>query len=330
MLIFAVTLVASAVVNGFGRHGAVPPAPAADELDAEPYQDALVLAAFSLPALIIIFLISSWSLRPLARASAEARSVGPLDPAARISRSGLPAEIVPLVDAVNGALDRMAEAVEAERRFTENAAHELRTPLAVLGLRLQRARQGGAATPDWPAIEQDLAHMNRLVGQLLDLARKENARRAGGGAMPVVNLSRLAREAAAMILPLAEAAGRDMVIELPESLAVRGQADDLRDAVCSLLENAVLHGAGTIGLHGATEAGDVVLVVSDAGAGVPPDMRESVFGRFRKGVHSEGSGLGLAIVREVALLHGGGVAFLAGNGCRVEMRLPKEEKKVLF
>jgi two-component system sensor histidine kinase QseC len=101
-------------------------------LNAEPYQDALVLACFSLPALFLIWLVSSWSLRPLARASREARAVGPLDPAARISRAGLPAEITPLVDAVNGALDRMADAFEAERRFTENAAHELRTPLCVL------------------------------------------------------------------------------------------------------------------------------------------------------------------------------------------------------
>ena len=98
-------------------------------LNAEPFQDALVLACFSLPALLLIWLVSSWSLWPLARASREARNIGPLDPFARISRDGMPAEITPLIDAVNGALDRMADAFEAERRFTENAAHELRTPL---------------------------------------------------------------------------------------------------------------------------------------------------------------------------------------------------------
>ncbi len=80
-------------------------------------------------ALILIWLIASWSLRPLARALEEAGRIGPRHPDARLSRARLPAEILPLVDAVNGALDRMTSAFAAERRFTENAAHELRTPL---------------------------------------------------------------------------------------------------------------------------------------------------------------------------------------------------------
>jgi len=146
-----------------------PGAPALPRLlNAEPFQDALVLACFSLPALLLIWLVSSWSLRPLARASREARAIGPLDSSARISRDGMPAEITPLIDAVNGAVARMADAFEAERRFTENAAHELRTPLCVLDLRLQQARQAAAAGNtnfDWPAIERDIARMNRLVSQ---------------------------------------------------------------------------------------------------------------------------------------------------------------------
>jgi two-component system sensor histidine kinase QseC len=300
---------------------------AAETLDSEPYQDALVLAGFSLPALILIWLISSWSLRPLARASQQARAVGPLDPSARISREGLPAEITPLVDAVNGALDRMADAVDAERRFTENAAHELRTPLAVLGVRLQRARQtaeAGAAVMDWAAVEGDLARMNRLVGQLLDLARKEHARRAGvAGGLPVVNMARIAREAASVVLPLAEARGRALTVDVPDRLLVRGQHDELREALCGLLENAVLHGQGTIGVHGrlAGAPPEAVLTVSDAGPGIPESLRETVFERFRKGSHSQGTGLGLAIVREVARLHGGQVVVLPGAPCRLEFRL---------
>jgi two-component system sensor histidine kinase QseC len=303
-------------------------ATAADRLDSEPYQDALVLAGFSFPALILIWLISSWSLRPLARASQQARAVGPLDPSARISRAGLPAEITPLVDAVNEALDRMADAVEAERRFTENAAHELRTPLAVLGVRLQRARQAagaGAAVLDWPSVEGDLARMNRLVGQLLDLARKEHARRAGiAGALPVVNVARIAREAASVVLPLAEARGRALTVDVPDTLLVRGQHDELREAICGLLENAVLHGQGTVGVHGRLSGVplEAVLTVSDEGAGIADSLRDSIFERFQKGSHSQGTGLGLAIVREVARLHGGQVAVLPDAPCRLELRLP--------
>jgi len=317
LLILVLFIGASAVINASHRPGA-PVAP-----ENEPYQDALVLAGFTVPALILIWVVSSWSLRPLARASQEARAVGPLDPSARISRNGLPAEITPLVDAVNAALDRMANAVEAERRFTENAAHELRTPLAVLGLRLQRAQHGEqGAAPEWSAITQDLAHMNRLVSQLLELARKENASHEGGSALPVVNLSRIGREAAAMILPLAEAQGRALNIDLPETLNVHGDALDLRDAISNLLENAAVHGHGHITLRGhATSGKSVTLEITDEGPGIPPGEEDAVFERFRKASASTGSGLGLAIVRTVARRHGGHVQFVPGGG-RVMLRLP--------
>jgi len=321
LAIFILALATSALLES-------PGAPALPRLlNAEPFQDALVLACFSLPALILIWLVSSWSLRPLARASHEARNIGPRDPSARICRDGMPAEITPLIDAVNGALDRMADAFEAERRFTENAAHELRTPLCVLDLRLQQARQAAAAgntNIDWPAIERDVARMNRLVSQLLDLARRENAGRAPGKtALPKVNLARIGREACAMILPMVEAQNRTLAIDLPETLLVRGQADDLRDALGNLLENAAVHGKGAISLVGRLSgAAKAILVVSDEGAGIPAALDGFVFERFRKGSQSEGSGLGLAIVREVAHAHGGQVNFLPGEQCRVQLTLP--------
>jgi two-component system sensor histidine kinase QseC len=323
LLILLLAISASALLDA--RHGGRDDARGGG-LIPEPYQDALVLGLFSVAALALIWAVSSWSLRPLQKVSRQARAVGPHAPAARLSREGLPSEITPLVDAVNGALDRMTEAFSAERRFTENAAHELRTPLAVLGLRLQRARHDfaeGGTSPDWPAIEQDLAHMNRLVAQLLDLARKENAGR-DAVAMAPVNLARAAREAAAMVLPLAEAAGRTLEIDVPDTLMVAGRADDLRDAVRNLLENAVVHGRGAITLRARAAPSDarVTLLVSDKGSGVPEPQREAVFGRFAKDARSQGSGLGLAIVREVARAHGGEVVFLPGPACCLALTLP--------
>ena len=299
------------------------PVPAEDE----PYQDALVLGGFSLPAFVLIWVVSSWSLRPLARVSQEARTIGPANPAARLSDTGLPSEIVPLVEAVNEALDRMGSAFEAERRFTQNAAHELRTPLAVLGLRLQRARQSaaGSAGLDWTAIDADLAQMSRLVAQLLDLARKENAGRTRQGeAGPVVNLARIAREACAAILPLVEAQGRTLAVSTPDTLRVHGDADDLRDALRNLLDNALLHGRGHIGVQAGLEgaAGRVWLCVSDEGAGFDAASTRTAFERFHKASQSSGMGLGLAIVREVLLNHGGDVVAVTGPPGRVEMTLP--------
>jgi two-component system sensor histidine kinase QseC len=292
----------------------------AQALDSEPVQDGLVLGSFGIVALGLIWVVSAWSLRPLARASAEAARAGPNHPGVRISADHLPTEIRPLVAAVNGALDRLEGAYETQRRFTADAAHELRTPLSVLSLRLQRARAEG--TLDWAAVEGDVQQMTRLVTQLLDLARKEQ----GGRGEPIeVNFFRIAREAAASILPLVEASGRTLAVDLPELLPVRGRADDLRDMVMNLLENALVHGAGPIRLSGGEAAdGGAVLDVADGGPGVAPILREAVFERFRKAsAGSAGTGLGLAIVREVALSHGGTAAFLPGAACVVRVSLPK-------
>ena len=295
-------------------------------LQREPYQDGLMLAASGLLLLALVWLVGTWSLRPLRRASEEARLVGPGYTARRLTRRGMPAEVTPLVDAVNGALSRMEEAVETERRFTENAAHELRTPLAVLRLRLQRGRQDAAAL-DWPGIDRDFACLEGLVAQLLDLARKENG--AGQAPQPF-NLCRVAREAAASVVPLAEAKHRRLEVHLPDELAVSGYPDDLRDALRNILENALAHGGGTIRLDGGvrdvgTGRQAVIVVVDEGhgmrslGDGVPAEM---AFERFRKGRSSTGNGLGLAITRAVMRRHGGEAAFLPGPCCQVELALP--------
>lgn len=293
----------------------------------DPYQDILLLIPIIVASLALIWVVSAWSLRPLARASSEAAKAGPRNPAARIGSRGLPSEVRPLVDAVNGALDRLADAYAVERRFTADAAHELRTPLAVLNLRLQRAKVEDAT--DWTAIDRELAQMNRLVEQLLDLARKEHAgHEVPAPDLPVVNLSRIAREAAAAVVPLAEVAGRAMEVELPDTLLVRGRANDLRDALRNLLDNALAHGQGTIWLHGrlvttGRDRPQVIIEVADEGSGIPAGLREVVFDRFRKGRQdSPGSGLGLAIVREVVQSHNGSVELMPGAGCQVRIALP--------
>ena len=296
--------------RGIGRK------PLVDSLFEEASEQLLVLWPFAALALILTWAITWWSLRPVTRASREAASVGPADLEQRISTRGLPREIRPLVDAVNSALDRLAAAYSAERQITADAAHELRTPLSVLSLRLQRARSAGAV--DWPAVEHDINKMTQVVSQLLDLARKE-AQPQDFAALPAINLSRVIREAAAMVLPLLESQGRPLELDVPDALPMRGHADHLRDLVRNLLENAVSHGRGTVTVvarHDAStrEAGTVI-EVADEGEGVPLGQEEEVFQRFRKlDANSPGAGLGLAIVRQVARSHGGDVRFLRGRG----------------
>jgi len=295
-----------------------------DSLFEEGSEQLTLIVPFALLGLALIWLIAGWSLRPIARASREAAQVGPQRPDMRISARALPREIQPLVEAVNGALDRLSRAYATERRLTTDAAHELRTPLAVLNLRLQRARLTG--NTDWAAIERELAQMGRLVDQLLDLARKESLlRERRAEELPVVNLSRVVREAAATVLPLMEARGRELGVDVPDSVPVRGDSDDLRDMVRNLLENAILHGRGKVTARiesAAKEPAGIALVVADEGPGVPAGEEEAVFQRFRRlDVETPGSGLGLAIVRHVARSHGGDARFEPGIA-RVVVNLP--------
>lgn len=317
--------------NGHGVGGRLSRLLLGDEMP-EPWQDVMVLAPFGCLILGLIGIVCSWSLRPLIHASAEAGLVGPHRPGHRISTTGLPTEISPLVAAVNAALDRLAGAYEVERRFTMNAAHELRTPLATLSLRLQRVRYDHVPV-DWPAIDRDFVSINGLIDKLLDLARKEEAalgRDRDPAKQPRVRFDELVENAAAQMLPLAQSLGRVLAIDLPDAMPVRGDAADLQDLVRNLVENALTHGVGRIGLHGRIEkttgSSRIVLDVVDEGPGIEPDLGDQLFERFRKGTQaSSGSGLGLAIVREVAQSHGGTVGFIRGPNCVVRVVLPGVE-----
>jgi len=295
----------------------------AESLIEERSEPLLVFVPFGLIALLLIVVVTRKTLYPLEAASAAAANIGPGNLENRIATERLPAEIRPLVEALNGALDRMANAYEVEKRITANAAHELRTPLTVLSLRLQRARLGGVGV-DWDAVEIDIARMKRLVSQLLDLARKD----AGvPRAIEEVNLSRIAREAAADVLPLAESKHRAVVVEANEPIFSKGNADDLRDMVRNLIENAVVHGQGRIevDVRRAQDQGRecAAISVADEGQCLERVDSDGLFERFRKGaLSSEGSGLGLAIVRQVARTHGGDARFLPGNRTIVEVLLP--------
>ncbi|WP_051329168.1 sensor histidine kinase [Geminicoccus roseus] len=276
---------------------------------------------FALMSMTAIWLVAGWSLRPVLRASRAAALVSPEAPDARIPTRGLPSEVLPLVDAANGALQRLTTAYGAVRRLTADAAHELRTPLAALTLRLQRVQAGGAA--DWPAIERELGHLRRLVQQMLALARRESPGQAVAEGWAPLNLSRIAREVAASLLPLAEAEGRTIEVDAPVPAPVDGVADELRDMLRNLVENALGHGAGRIVVAVAlARDGRVDLVVSDEGRGIPPELGEAAFERFRKGdAASAGAGLGLAIVRRVVERHRGSITVEDGPGCRIRVSL---------
>jgi two-component system sensor histidine kinase QseC len=291
-----------------------------ESIEHERLETVLLFVSFAGLALVLTMIMLFWTMRPLAEASRQAAAIGPDGFNQRIDASGLPSEIQPLVQAFNGALARLGEANGMHRRFAANAAHELRTPLAVLSLRLQRVRMGEAI--DWPAIIEDLARMQRLLDQLLDLARKRSSA-FGGGERAEINLSRVIREAAALMLPLAEERGRPLDMDIPPSILLAdARGDDLRDMARNLIENALLHGRGRVSVRLAREPGGTIrLAVADEGA--PPADGDALFDEFRKGDGSvNGSGLGLAIVQQVATAHHGKARFGDGPTTVVEVVLP--------
>lgn len=306
-----------------------PHAAALPKLLDEPYQDFVLLVPLGLLAMALAWIVSGRSLRAVERASRAAAALGPGDPEARIALAGLPREVRPLVEAFNGALDRLAAAQARESRFVSDAAHEIRTPLTLLSLRLQKARHEGRV--DWAAVDREVAGLQRLATQLLDLARKDHlARLDDRSEFRVVDLARVAREVAAAAIPAAEVEGREIRVDMPRHLPVAGAAAELGDIVRNLVDNALAHGRGRVRLTGRpvrVDAGTLaVLTVEDEGPGVPAGSEASVFDRFCKGdPASPGHGLGLAIVRETVRFHGGTVRMAAGPGARVEVRLPAPE-----
>lgn len=283
-----------------------------DELLLDRLRHSLVLMLpLGLLCILLILLLLNWTLRPVRRAARLAQGIGPDTPARRIPLQGLPGEFHPLAAAANCALDRLAHAYQAERRFIADAAHELRTPLTVLDLRLQDARRSGEL--DWPTLETEMRQMRRLVGQLLELARQEGAAERGGPPQQT-NLSRLSREVTASLLPLFEAQNRAIKVRIEDGLLCRGNADELREVLVNLLDNALEHGAGSVQVSLYRRADGIALEVADQGPGVPAAEQEAMFQRFRKGRQgSAGTGLGLAIVRRIVENAGGQVGFVSGR-----------------
>lgn len=229
-------------------------------------------------------------------------------------------EVWRLSRAVNRLLERLEELIQRERRFSEDAAHALRTPLTVLLGRLE----GLPPSPGLALARKGAEELRLLVEKLLLLSRAE----AGGLAREPLELDALAFEVAEEMRDLFAAKGLDLRLDLPEEpLPLEGDPTALRAAVQALLENALkFTPEGTVGLRVWPEGGWACLEVWDTGVGLPPGDGERLFQRFYRGGQSpKGSGLGLALVAGVVRWHGGEV-WAKGHvpqGARVGFRLPR-------
>lgn len=258
--------------------------------------------------------------RSLAGLVATAEEAGAIDidnRAVQLPTERVPQEVAPLVHAFNRALARLGEGYEKRNRFLTDAAHELRTPIAILRTRAELLRED----PESQRLLKDIERLSHLAQQLLDRQVLDHS----AGSREVVDLVDLGRTLAADFAPLALEAGYELSFEPAEGkVPVSIRPQQIERAVANLLRNAIEHGggAGTITVLVDGKGG---LEIHDEGPGIPSGERERVFDPFyRLRPRSTGAGLGLNLAREIARLHGGTIEILDGDwrGTRIRLQLP--------
>lgn len=278
----------------------------------------LVPLLLGLPLLgVLIAWLVQRGLRPLAALSVEVGRRAPDQLAPLPVPAGTPAELQPLLARLNLLFAQLTESFETERRFTADAAHELRTPIAALKVQAQVAQRAASDAERQPALAKVIQACDRtarLIDQLLTLARIEPAHWRERSAS--VDVHALAAGVAADLAPLALQRGIDLVLE-GEAAMVDGHADLLAVLLRNLLDNAIRYAPdrSQVRVRAERAAGGVRLHVIDQGPGIEPALRSRLGQRFQRlgRADLEGTGLGLSIVRRIVELHNAALQFDAGD-----------------
>ena len=253
--------------------------------------------------------------------TAEAGAVVPHDPGRRVDERKAPRELLPLVRAFNATLNRLAAELARRKRFITDAAHELRTPLAVVSLRVEALADESAKVD----LRRGVGRLTRLVAQMLDLQRLS----LSSDQRSPVDLVAIARDVLADLAPMAIRSGYEVSLDAPETpVTVIGDEHAIGRALTNLISNSIAYGGGTgkirvaVGLMGMIE-------VADEGPGIPPSLLPHLFEPFSRGnTTGEGCGLGLHLTREIMRMGGGDARLLPterGAAFRLEFLTPIEE-----
>jgi len=275
------------------------------------------------------------ALRPVERMRREAASISEHDATSRLPVPGTHDEIAALGETMNDLLARLQNALQRQRHFVADAGHELRTPLAVLQTELELARRRPRSRAELMdtigAAQDETQRMSRLADELLFLTQTDDARselpRGAQRVLPIIE------QAAETLAARAREHRVDLRVEGDPALEARVAPDLIRRAVENLLENAIRYAppSSAVTARLRREHDDLVIEVTDAGSGFPPDFLPVAFERFRRADDARsrrdgGTGLGLAIVLAVARAHGGtaDVANQPAGGAVVGVRIPAD------
>ena len=282
-----------------------------------------VLAPLFVGTLLVAPLTIRHSLKPLGRLSAQATEIEPTHTDVRLNEDGIPSEILPLVEKINEALARVDEGFEQQRRFTSNAAHELRTPLAILRARID----GLDKSPTKEGLIRDVDRMSRLITQLLLAGRLEM--KAAAPDAPV-DIAAVASETVERLRLLPAARDHELSLKLPDQpVIVEGDAELLGDALRNLIDNAIACSPSGLPVEIEVTA-EAAVEVRDRGPGIAVNIRERIFERFwrAQGSGGEGAGLGLSIVKTIVAQHRGSIVVSdnPGGGAIFRLQFPRQSR----
>jgi two-component system sensor histidine kinase TctE len=280
-------------------------------------RSAVRLAALILSAAAVVWIVTTLALRPLGRISQSIALRRP-DDLSPIT-ADMPQELGGLVGSVNGFMARLDAAVQALKGFASHANHQIRTPLATARTEIALAGRDGTASPALERADAALIRAERVLAQLLLLARVQ----AAGQKPPSepVDLARMAQDIAAELIPQAAARGQDMGYDGPGALTITAAPVLLEEAIRNLADNAIRHaGEGaTITLRVGHDTDRPALTVEDTGPGLCTRPTTSA---------DMGHGLGLLIVRQIALAIGTDLTLApgpGGSGLAAQLRWPAVE-----
>jgi signal transduction histidine kinase len=286
-------------------------------------------AAATIGAGLAGYFLAKGALAPIDEITRTARRISAQDLSARLKLSRVDDEVGRLASTFDEMLERLEQSFQRERQFAADASHELRTPLAameaILGVMRSERREAAEYEQSLDDLADETARLRHLVERLLELAR--SGRSVAAESTPV-DISTMVDDVADVMRPLAQANNLDLECRLETGLAVQGDGDSLIRLFLNLVENAIkFTERGIIQVSAFSQAGGVVVEVTDTGIGIAADRLPHIFERFYRADQSRstpGAGLGLALAWQIVENHSGTLTARSreGEGSTFTVTLP--------